>query len=112
MRKPGRESCNTGVQAHTEGESKSQSENSGLIVGMVREGTCVTIPGSSSKLVRFFGFLFFGMATFDVVMHRLDLMTSTYLFLGLLAFAVAFCLQNIERRITSLERSLQVSKKG
>jgi hypothetical protein len=52
------------------------------------------------------------MATFDVIMHRLDVMTSTFLFLGVFAFAVAYCLQNIEKRITSLEQSLQVSKKG
>ena len=72
----------------------------------------MTIPGGSSKLVWFFGFLFFGIATFDVIMHRLDGMTYTFLFLGLLAFAVASCLQNIEKRITSIEQSLQASKKG
>ncbi len=72
----------------------------------------MTIPGGSSKLVWFFGFLFFGMGTFDVIMHRLDVMTYTFLSLGLLAFAVAYCLQNIEKRITSIEQSLQVSKKG
>lgn len=72
----------------------------------------MTIPGGSSKLVWFFGFLFIGMDAFDVIMHRLDVMTSTFLFLGLLAFAVACCLQNIENHITSLEQSLQVSKKG
>jgi hypothetical protein len=71
----------------------------------------VTISGGSSKLVWFFGFLFFGVATFDVVMHRLDVMTYTFLFLGLLAFTVAYCLQTIEKRITSLEESLQGSKK-
>jgi hypothetical protein len=38
-------------------------------------------------------------------------MTYTFLFLGLLAFAVAYCLQNIEKRMTALEQSLQVSKK-
>lgn len=64
------------------------------------------------KLVWFFGFLFFGMATYDVIIHRLDVMTYTFLFLGLLAFAVAYCLQSIEKRITSIEQSLQVSKKG
>ncbi len=72
----------------------------------------MTIPGGSSKLVWFFGFLFFGVATFDVIMHRLDVMTYTFSFLGLLAFAVASCLQNIEKRITSIEQSLQVSQKG
>lgn len=71
----------------------------------------MTIPGSPLKLVWFFGFLFFGMATFDVIMHRLDVMTYTFLFLGLLAFAVASCLQNIEKRIASIEQSLEVSKK-
>jgi len=64
----------------------------------------MTIPGGSSKLVWFVGFLFFGIATFDVVMHRLDVMTYTLLFLGLLAFAVACCLQNIENRIASIEQ--------
>ncbi len=72
----------------------------------------MTIPGGSSKLVWFFGFLFFGVATFDVIMHRLDVMTYTFFFLGLLAFAVASCLQNIEKRITLIEQSLQVSQKG
>ncbi len=72
----------------------------------------MTISGGSSKLVWFFGFLFFGTATFDVIMHRLDVMTNTFLFLGLLAFAVAYCLQNIEKRITSIEQSLRVSQKG
>jgi len=72
----------------------------------------MTIPGGSSKLLWFYGFLFFGLATFDVVMHRLDVMTNTFLFLGLLAFAVAYCLQSIEKRITSIEQSSQVSKKG
>lgn len=72
----------------------------------------MTIPGGSSKLVWFLGFLFFGMGTFDVIIHRLDVMTYTFLFLGLLAFAVACCLQNIEKRISSIEQSLQVSKKG
>ena len=69
------------------------------------------IPSGSSKLVWFFGFLFFGMAIFDVIIHRLDVMTYTFLFLGLLAFAIAYCLQSIEKRITSIEQSLQVSKK-
>ena len=72
----------------------------------------MTIPGGSSKLVCLFGFLFLGMSTFDVIMHRLDVMTYTFLFLGLLAFAVACCLQNIEKRITSIEQSLGESKKG
>ena len=72
----------------------------------------MTIPSGSLKLVWFFGFLFFGVATFDVIMHRLDMMTSTFLFIGLLAFAVANCLQNIEKRIASLEQSLQGPKKG
>ncbi len=72
----------------------------------------MTIPGGSSKLVWFFGFLFLGMSTFDVIVHRLDVMTYAFLFLGLLAFAVASCLQNIEKRITSIEQSLQESKKG
>jgi hypothetical protein len=70
------------------------------------------IGNSRSRLVWFFGFLFFGMATFDVIMHRLDVMTYTFLFFGLLAFAVAYCLQNIEKRITSIEQSLKASKKG
>ncbi len=64
------------------------------------------------KLVWFFGFLFFGMATYDVIVHRLDVMTYVFLFLGLLAFAVASCLQGIEKRITSIEQSLRVPKKG
>ncbi len=72
----------------------------------------MTIPGGSSKLVWFFGFLFFGMATFDVIIHRLDVMTYAFLFLGLLAFAVAYCLQSIEKRIASIEQSLRVSKEG
>ncbi len=72
----------------------------------------MTIPGGPLKLVWFFGFLFFGLAIFDVIMRRLDVMTYTFLFLGLLAFAVAYCLQNIEKRITSIEHSLRVSKKG
>ena len=99
------------MQVHSEGESKSQNEKSNRSWKWY-EGTCVTKPSGSSKLVWFFGFLFFGMATFDVIMHRLDVMTSTFLFLGVLAFAVAYCLQTIEKRITSLEQSLQVSKKG
>ena len=70
------------------------------------------MPGGSSRLVWFFGFLFFGMATFDVITRRLDVMTYSFLFLGLLAFAVAYCLQNIEKRVTSIEQSLQASKKG
>ena len=72
----------------------------------------MTIPGGSSKLVWFVGFLFFGIATFDVIMRRLDMMTYSLLFLGLLAFAVSCCLQNIEKRITSIEQFLQVRKKG
>ena len=71
----------------------------------------MTIPGGSSRLVFFFGFLFLGLAAFDIIMHRLDAMTSTFLFFGLLAFAVACCLQNIEKRIASIEQSLQTSKK-
>jgi hypothetical protein len=69
------------------------------------------IRGGSAKLVWFFGFLFLGVATFDLIMHRLDLMTSTFLFLGLLAFAVASCLQNIEKRLASIEQSLHASKR-
>jgi hypothetical protein len=72
----------------------------------------MTIPRGSSKLVWFFGFLSFGIATFDVIGHRLDVMTYTFLFHGLLAFAVASCLQSIEKRISLIEQSLQVSKKG
>jgi len=72
----------------------------------------MTISPVYLNLVWFFGFLFFGLAAFDRLMHRLDVMTSTYVFLGLLAIAVANCLQNIEKRISSIEKSSQVSKKG
>lgn len=51
--------------------------------------------------------MFLGLSTFDVIVHRLDVMTYTFLFLGLLAFAVAYCLQNIEKRLTSIEQSLK-----
>jgi hypothetical protein len=70
------------------------------------DGMRMTIPKTSSRLVWFFGFMFFGLATFDVMRHRLDVMTYTFLFFGLLAFAVASCLQNIEKRLTSIEQSL------
>ena len=66
---------------------------------------------TSSLLVWLFGFMFFGLATFEVAMHRLDMMTYALLFLGLLAFAVAYCLQNIEKRLTSIEQSLRTSQK-
>ena len=72
----------------------------------------MTTPGGSSKIVWFLGFLLFGMATFDVIMHKRDVMTYTFLFIGLLAFAVAYCLQKIDKRITSLEQTLQGPKKG
>jgi len=65
------------------------------------------VARTSSRLVWFFGFMFLGLATFDVIRHRLDGMTSTYMFFGLLAFAVAYCLQNIEKRLASIEQSLK-----
>lgn len=71
------------------------------------EGTCVTIFGPSSRLVWFFGFMFLGLASFDVIRRRLDAMTYTFLFLGLLAFAVAFSLQSIEKRLNAIEHSLK-----
>ncbi len=67
----------------------------------------MTTPKTSYRLVWFFGFMFLGLSTFDVIVHRLDVMTYTFLFLGLLAFAVAYCLQNIEKRLTSIEQSLK-----
>lgn len=69
------------------------------------------VPGGSSKLVWFFGFLFLGLAGFDSVRHIHDTMTSLFLFLGLLAFVVACCLQNIEIRMAAVEQSLQAAKK-
>lgn len=67
----------------------------------------MTIPKPSSRLVWFFGFMFLGLASFDVLRRRLDAMTYTFLFLGLLAFAVAFSLQTIEKRLSALEQSLK-----
>jgi hypothetical protein len=69
------------------------------------------VPGGSSKMVWFFGFLFLGLAGFSIVRHIFDAMTYSYLFLGLLAFVVACCLQNIEIRIAAIELYLQAAKK-
>jgi hypothetical protein len=71
----------------------------------------ILVPSGSSKMVWFLGFLFEGLGGFSLVRHIYDAMTYGYLFLGLLAIAVACCLQNIEIRVAALELSLQTEKK-
>jgi hypothetical protein len=66
----------------------------------------------SSRVVWFLGLLFLGMAMFDIITQRRDAMTYTFLFLGLLAAGVGGSLRSIERRLTSIEQSLQISNKG
>jgi predicted membrane channel-forming protein YqfA (hemolysin III family) len=75
-------------------------------------GVQMTIPKKSSWLVFFFGFMVMGLAAFDSIRHIHDAITSTFLFLGLLAFAVGSCLRNIETRLASVEQSLQLLHKG
>lgn len=64
----------------------------------------------SSWLLFLFGFIFIGWSGLDSVMHRRDAMTSVSMFLGLLALAAAYCVQNIERRLDSMEKQLRVSQ--
>ena len=63
-----------------------------------------------SWLLFLFGFIFIGWSSFDAIMHRRDAMTSVSMFLGLLSLAVAYCVQNIERRLDSIEKQLRVSQ--
>jgi hypothetical protein len=80
--------------------------------GNGNEGTTrMTMPRNSSRPVIFCGFLFLGLAIFDEIMQRPDAMTYTFLFLGMLALLIASCLQKIEKRLNSLEQSLQMSPK-
>jgi hypothetical protein len=53
-----------------------------------------------------FGFVFLGWVSFDGIMQRRDAMTSVSVFMGLLAFAAAYSVQNIEKRLASIEKYL------
>jgi len=68
------------------------------------------LPRHSSWLLFLFGFTFIGWSGFDAIMHRRDTMTSVSMFLGLLSLAVAYCVQNIERRLDSIDKELRVSQ--
>jgi hypothetical protein len=66
----------------------------------------LTATPKHSWLVSLFGFVFMGLAAFDLfIWRRADAMESTLVFLGLLAFAVAYCLQNIEKRLAFIEQT-------
>jgi hypothetical protein len=58
-----------------------------------------------------YGFVFLGLAGFGMIRHIFDTMTYTHLLLGLLAFVVAGCLQNIEIRIAQIELSQRAPTK-
>lgn len=67
----------------------------------------MTILKNSSRLVFVFGFLFLGLAAFDSVRHIHDPITYTYVFLAVLAFVIASCLQSIEKRLSAMEQSFR-----
>jgi hypothetical protein len=88
----------------TENKTKADFKASGGKITVKLTAT----PKHSSRLVSFFGFLFMGLAAFDLFMwHRIDAMESTFVFLGLLAFAVAYCLRNIESRLGACPSNIQ-----
>ena len=68
------------------------------------------IPKRSSWLLFLFGFFFLGWSLLDEVRHMRDTMTFVSIFIGLLAFAAGYCVQNVERRLTSIEEQLRVSQ--
>jgi hypothetical protein len=70
------------------------------------------VPNRSSRLVSLFGLMFLGMAIFDDIMQRRDAMTYTFLFFWLSVFGVAYCLQNIEKRLASIEQAQESSPIG
>ncbi len=63
----------------------------------------------NSRLLLCFGLLFYGLALFDCVMGRRDIMTYCFLFLGVLASVVFAVTQSIENRLNSIEKALQSS---
>lgn len=70
------------------------------------EGSQVKIPRRSSWLLFLFGFIFLGWSFLDEMRHIRDIMTFVSVFIGLLAFAAGYCIQNIERRLALLEKHL------
>jgi hypothetical protein len=72
----------------------------------------IIIRKHSSRLVSLFGFMFFGMAIYDEVMHRHHAMACTLFFIGLSVFAVAWCLHNIEKRLASIEQAQKFNETG
>jgi hypothetical protein len=73
------------------------------------KGTDRRAPRRSSWLLFLFGFVFLGWSGLDAIRHVRDVMTSVSVFLGLLAFAAAYCVQNLERRVASIEKHLHQS---
>jgi len=73
-------------------------------------GTRLKIPKHSSWLLFLLGFAFLVWASLDQIMQRRDAMTSVSVFIGLLAFAAAYCVQNTERRLAAIEKYLRMSQ--
>ncbi len=65
---------------------------------------------ASLWMLPFFGFVFIALAFIDIVLHKVDAITTVFIFFGTLSFAVNYCLQAIEKRLTMLEQSLRANE--